>query len=104
MQGTLDLMILQTLASMGPQHGYVIAARLEQVSAGALQLNMGTLYPGLVRLEAKGWIAAEWKTTESNRRARYYSLTRAGQKRLELEKTDWQRTASIMSRILEGEP
>ena len=97
-------MILQTLATMGPQHGYAIAARLEQVSEGALQLNMGTLYPGLVRLEAKGWIAAAWKTTESNRRARYYSLTKAGQKRLALEKTDWQRTASIMSRILEDEP
>lgn len=103
LQGTLDLMILQTLATMGPQHGYAVASRLEQVSEGALQLNMGTLYPGLVRLEAKGWIAAAWKTTESNRRARFYSLTRAGQKRLALEKTDWERTASIMSRILEGE-
>jgi len=96
-------MILQTLATMGPQHGYAIAARLEQVSEGALQLNMGTLYPGLIRLEAKGWIEAAWNTTESNRRARFYSLTRAGQKRLALEKTDWQRTASIMSRILEGQ-
>lgn len=95
---------MQTLATMGSQHGYAIAARLEQISDGALQLNMGTLYPGLVRLEAKGWIAAAWKTTESNRRARYYSLTKAGQKRLALEKTGWERTASIMSRILEGEP
>jgi transcriptional regulator len=100
LQGTLDLMILQTLATMGAQHGYAIAARLEQVSDGSLQLNMGTLYPGLVRLEAKGWLKAEWMMTESNRRARFYSLTTAGQKRLALEKSGWERTASIMSRIL----
>ena len=93
-------MILQTLAMIGPQHGYAIAARLEQVSAGALQLNMGTLYPGLVRLEAKGWVQAEWKVTETNRRARFYSLTRAGWKQLEREKEEWRRTSSIMERIL----
>ena len=100
LQGTLDLMILQTLAMIGPQHGYAIAARLEQVSAGALQLNMGTLYPGLVRLAAKGWVQAEWKVTETNRRARFYSLTRAGWKQLEREKEEWRRTSSIMERIL----
>src|SRR5262249_51846343 len=100
LQGTLDLMILHTLAAMGAQHGYAIAARLEQVSDGALQLNMGTLYPGLMRLEAKGWIGAEWKTTEANRRARYYSLTRAGRKQLEKERAEWERTSLIMAMVL----
>src|SRR5690349_15223063 len=89
--GTLDLMILQTLASLGPQHGYAIAARLEQVSSGTLQLNMGTLYPGLVRLEARGWIVAKWAQTESNRRARFYDLTAKGRKQLEKERAEWQR-------------
>ena len=101
LQGTLDLMILQTLAAMGPQHGYAIAARLEQVSNGALQLNMGTLYPGLTRLEAKGWIAANWGQTESNRRARFYELTAKGRKQLEAERAEWQRMASIMAKVLE---
>jgi PadR family transcriptional regulator PadR len=101
LQGTLDLMILQTLAAMGPQHGYAIAARLEQVSSGALQLNMGTLYPGLVRLEARGWIAAKWAQTESNRRARFYDLTAKGRRQLHKERTAWQRMAGIMAKVLE---
>ena len=101
LQGTLDLMVLQTLAAMGPQHGYAIAARLEQVSNGALQLNMGTLYPGLTRLEAKGWIAANWGMTESNRRARFYELTPKGRKQLQAERAEWQRMASIMAKVLE---
>ena len=84
LQGTLDLMILQTLATMGPQHGYAIAARLEQISEGALQLNMGTLYPGMTRLEARGWIKATWAQTPSSRRARFYSLTTRGRKCVEL--------------------
>src|SRR5438552_15827596 len=95
LQGTLDLMVLQTLATLGPQHGYAIAARLEQVSSGALQLNMGTLYPGLTRLEAKGWISAKWGQTESNRRARFYELTAKGRKQLRAERADWLRRADI---------
>jgi PadR family transcriptional regulator, regulatory protein PadR len=100
LQGTLDLMILQTLAALGPQHGYAIAARLEQISDGALQLNMGTLYPGLTRLEARGWISARWAQTESNRRARFYELTAKGRKQLEAEREDWLRMARIMSKVL----
>ena len=101
LQGTLDLMILQTLATLGPQHGYAIAARLEQVSAGALQLNMGTLYPGLIRLEAKGLVAARWASTESNRRARFYELTTRGRTQLGRERSNWLRMAGIMARVLE---
>ena len=100
LQGTLDLMILHTLAALGPQHGYAIAARLEQVSDGALQLNMGTLYPGLTRLEARGWISARWAQTESNRRARFYELTAKGRRQLETEREDWLRMARIMSKVL----
>jgi transcriptional regulator len=99
--GTLDLMILQTLATLGPQHGYAIAARLEQVSGGALQLNMGTLYPGLVRLEGRGWITARWAQTETNRRARFYDLTAKGRKQLDTERAQWARMASIMAKVLE---
>src|SRR4051812_43266613 len=100
LQGTLDLMILQTLAALGPQHGYAIAARLEQVSSGALVLNMGTLYPGLTRLEAKGWISAKWAQTESHRRARYYDLTAKGRKQLERERAEWLRMTNIMAKVL----
>jgi PadR family transcriptional regulator len=100
LQGTLDLMILQTLASMGPQHGYAIASRLEQVSDGALQLNMGTLYPGLVRLEQRGLIRSRWDVTENNRRARFYGLTPAGRRQLGHEKAGWERMAGIMQRLL----
>ena len=101
LQGTLDLMILHTLSVLGPQHGYAIAARLEQVSGGALQLNMGTLYPGLTRLEAKGWITANWAQTDSNRRARYYELTAKGRKQLVEERESWLRMAGIMAKVLE---
>jgi transcriptional regulator len=101
LQGTLDLMILQTLASLGPLHGYAIASRLEQVSEGALQLNMGTLYPGLVRLEQRGLVRSRWDVTENNRRARFYGLTAAGRRQLEREKAGWERMAGIMQRLLE---
>ena len=100
LQGTLDLMILQTLASLGPLHGYAIASRLEQVSDGALQLNMGTLYPGLVRLEQRGLIRSRWDVTENNRRARFYGLTPAGRRQLGHEKAGWERMAGIMQRLL----
>jgi transcriptional regulator len=103
LQGTLDLMVLRTLATMGPQHGYAIASRLEQLGQGALQLNMGTLYPALVRLEQRGLVRAKWGTTESNRRARYYELTAAGRKHMLAERDQWQQMAAIMSRVLEGE-
>jgi transcriptional regulator len=100
LQGTLDLMILQTLASLGPLHGYAIASRLEQVSDGALQLNMGTLYPGLVRLEQRGLVRSRWDVTENSRRARFYSLTAGGRRQLEREKAGWERMAGIMARLL----
>ena len=100
LQGTLDLMVLKTLATLGPQHGYAIAARLEQVSAGALQLNMGTLYPALMRLEQRGLLRGEWGVTENNRKARFYTLTAAGRRQLGSEKAAWDRTASIMRAIL----
>ena len=89
LQGTLDLMVLQTLATLGPLHGYAIAARIEQVSSRAIQLNMGTLYPGLLRLEQRGFIRAKWDKTENNRRARFYSITAAGRRQLEAEKAEW---------------
>jgi PadR family transcriptional regulator, regulatory protein PadR len=103
LQGTLDLMVLQALATLGPQHGYSIAARIEQVSSGAIQLNMGTLYPGLMRLEQRGFVRAQWERTETNRRARYYSITAAGRRRLQTEKAEWARMAAIMHAMLEGE-
>ncbi|MGJ5815597.1 PadR family transcriptional regulator [Paludibaculum fermentans] len=101
LQGTLDLMILKVVATLGPVHGYAIAERLSQVSGGALQLNMGTLYPGLVRLEQRGLLRAAWDQTESNRRARFYSLTPAGRRRLEVERQEWSRMTDIMRRLLD---
>ena len=98
--GTLDLLILKAV-SLGPQHGYAVAARLEQVSRGALQLNMGTLYPGLTRLEARGLVTARWGQTDSNRRARFYELTTKGRRQLERERAEWVRMADIMARVLE---
>src|SRR5688572_29216010 len=89
LQGTLHLMVLQTLDTMGPQHGYAIAARLEQVSAGALQVNMGTLYPALMRLEQRGLLRGSWGTTDTNRKARFYTLTAAGRRELAKEKQAW---------------
>jgi transcriptional regulator len=103
LQGTLDLMVLQTLASLGPQHGYAIAARLEQVSKGALQLNMGTLYPALMRLEQRGLLRGEWGQTDSNRKARFYALTAAGKRRLSTEKAQWDRMTSIMRTVLDDQ-
>ena len=103
LQGTLDLMVLQTLAMLGPLHGYAIAARIEQVSSGAIQLNMGTLYPGLLRLEQRGFIRARWNKTENGRRARFYSLTAAGRRRLDAEKADWMRMIGIMQALLGAE-
>jgi PadR family transcriptional regulator PadR len=100
LQGTLDLIVLQTLSSLGPQHGYAIAARLEQVSEGAIQLNMGTLYPALMRLEQRGWVRGDWGVTENNRRARFYKITGAGSRRLRIEKAGWDRMVSIMSALL----
>jgi len=94
-------MILQSLATLGPQHGYAIASRLEQVSKGALQLNMGTLYPGLMRLEQRGFICATWDVTDSNRKARFYSLTAAGRRRLAREKAQWDRMSAIMAAVLQ---
>ena len=102
LQGTLDLMVLQTIATLGQMHGYAIAARIEQVSSGAIQLNMGTLYPGLLRLEQRGFVSARWDRTETNRRARYYTITAAGLRQLEAEKTEWTRMAAIMQALLEG--
>ena len=101
LQGTLDLMVLKTLEALGPLHGYGISQRIQQISENALQLNQGTLYPALVRLEQRGWIGSEWGRSEKNRRARYYALTRAGRKQLQREEANWERMAGIMSRLLE---
>lgn len=100
LQGTLDLMVMNTLDTLGPQHGYGIAQRLLQISDSALQLNQGTLYPALLRLEQRGWITSTWGTSENNRRARFYSLTRAGRKQLRRETADWHRMTAIMARVL----
>src|SRR2546426_8419587 len=100
LQGTLDLMVLQTVATLGPLHGYAIAARLEQVSGGALRLNMGTLYPGLMRLEQRGLVRAKWGVTDNNRKARFYAITAAGRRQLATEKAEWDRTASIINTLL----
>jgi transcriptional regulator len=99
--GTLDLMILRTLDTLGAQHGYGIARRIEQVAQDALALNQGTIYPALLRLEQKGWINSEWGTSENNRRARFYAITRAGRKQLAAETALWERTVAMMSRLLE---
>ena len=102
LQGTLDLLVLQTVESMGPQHGYAIAARLEQVSNGALQLNMGTLYPALMRLEQRGLLKGSWDVTDTNRKARFYGLTAAGRRQLAKEKQTWDRMAGIIHAVLHG--
>jgi PadR family transcriptional regulator, regulatory protein PadR len=103
LQGTLDLMVLQTLAGLGPMHGYAIAGRLEQVSHGSLRLNMGTLYPGLMRLEEQRFIRGTWGVTDTNRRARFYAITSAGRRRLAAQRTAWERMVAIMHTVL-GEP
>ena len=99
--GALDLMVLRTLDAMGPQHGYGIARRIEQIAEGMLALNQGTIYPALLRLEQKGWIKSEWGTSENNRRARFYSITRTGKKQLAIEADLWARTVAMMTRLLE---
>ena len=100
LQGTLDLIVLRTLASMGSQHAYQIASRLEQVSGSLLNLNQGTLYPALVRLEQYGWIKGTWGKTESNREAKYYAITRTGEKALGEETQRWRRMADLVEKLL----
>jgi transcriptional regulator len=100
LQGTLDLMVLKTLESMGPLHGYAIARRIEQVSENSLRLNQGTIYPALLRLQQRGWITSRWGTTETKRRAKFYALSRAGRKQIEEETENWERIAATMARIL----
>jgi PadR family transcriptional regulator, regulatory protein PadR len=103
LQGTLDLMVLKTLHSMGPLHGFGIARRIEQLSEDVLQLNEGTVYTSLLRLQQQGWIASAWGTSENNRRARYYSITRLGKKQLEVETENWERFAGVIGRVLSQE-
>ncbi len=100
LQGTLDLIVLQTLHAMGPLHGYGIAQRVQQISEDLLKLNQGTLYPALLRLEQRGWISSKWGASENNRKAKFYSLTRAGRKRLLAETKSWERMTALMARLL----
>ena len=100
LQGTLDLMVLQTLVSMGPQHGYGIARRIEQVSGHEVLLNQGTIYASLVRLQERRWISAEWGTSDNNRKAKFYSITRKGRKQLTEDAAYWQRLSDVMGRVL----
>lgn len=100
LQGTLALMVMKTLESMGPLHGYGVARRIEQTSGDLLSINYGTLYPALLKLEQEGYISSEWGTSENNRKAKYYKLTRAGRKQLVKETQDWKQTAAILARFL----
>ncbi len=100
LQGTLDLMVLKTLESMGPLHGYGIARRIEQVSGNAMSVNQGTIYPALLRLQQRGWIKAEWGVSGTNRRAKFYSLSPIGRKQIEEETENWERIAATMARFL----
>ena len=100
LQGTLDLMVLRTLLTMGPQHGFGLAKRIQQISDGALDLNQGTLYPALLRLEQRGWIRSKWGVSNSNRKAKFYELTAAGRRQIEKESRDWARTVALMERFL----
>ena len=100
LQGTLDLMVLTTLDSMGPLHGYGIARRIEQVSEDAIALNQGTIYAALLRLQQRRWISASWGTSDNNRRAKFYAITRSGQKQLQSEARNWDRMASVMGKLL----
>jgi transcriptional regulator len=102
MYGTLDLLVLKTLETLGPLHGYAIAQRIHQVSRERLDVNQGTLYPALLRLEHNGWIGSKWGTTENNRRARYYAITKAGHKRLAEEASRWAQMADVIGRVLQG--
>jgi PadR family transcriptional regulator, regulatory protein PadR len=103
LHGTLDLIVLRALSTMGPQHAYGLASRLEQVAEHPLVLNQGTLYPALVRLEQKGWIKGAWQRTESNREAKYYGITRAGARALEKQTAKWRRLIGLMDKLLPGE-
>lgn len=103
LQGTLDLLVLQTLASLGPLHGFGVARRIEQVAGGAVLLNQGTVYPALVRLEEQGWISSEWGTSENNRRARFYALTPAGRRQLKEEVANWRRVSALVGAVLAAE-
>jgi len=100
LQGTLDLLVLKTLDSLGPMHGFGIALRIQQVSKDLLQLNQGTLYPALLRLQQRGWIASKWGVSENNRKAKYYSLTRAVHKQLDEEVESWGRMSAMINRVL----
>ena len=100
LQGTLDLMVLQTLAAMGAQHGYGIARRIEQVSQDEILLNQGTIYASLVRLQQRGWISAAWGTSDSNRKAKYYAITKSGRKQLAKDAAYWHRLSNVMGRVL----
>jgi len=102
-QGTLALMVLKTLETMGPLHGYGIARRIEQTSGDLLEVNYGTLYPALLKLEQEGYVSSEWGVSDNNRKAKYYKLTRAGRKQLEKEARDWEQTTKILSRFLSPE-
>lgn len=102
LQGTLDLLVLKTLDSMGPMHGFGLALRIEQVSEDLLQLNQGTLYPALLRLEQRGWLASKWGTSENNRKAKYYSITRSGRKQLQEEAHSWARMSTMINRVLKA--
>ena len=100
LQGTLDLMVLRTLETMGPQHGFGLAKRIQQISEGALDLNQGTLYPALLRLEQRGWIQSKWGASDNNRRAKFYEITRSGRKQVAQEAEGWARTVAIMERFV----
>ena len=100
LHGSLGLMVLRTLDTLGPQHGWGIARRIEQISGDALALNQGTLYPSLLRLEQMGWVASKWGTSDNNRRAKFYSITRAGKKQLAAEAKNWERISDILGRFL----
>jgi len=100
LQGTLDLMVLQTVEAMGPLHGYGIARRIEQISEEALQINQGTIYASLVRLMQKGWISGAWGTSDNNRKAKFYSITKAGRKQLHAEAQNWERISAVIGRVL----
>jgi len=102
LQGTLDLLVLKTVDTLGPLHGWAIAKRIEQVAEELLELKYGTLYPALMRLELNGWISSEWGTSENNRRARFYSITKQGRKQLTLEAENWEQMAAFIGRVLGG--
>jgi transcriptional regulator len=104
LQGTLILLVLRTLEAIGPMHGYGIARRIEQISRDVLQLNQGTLYPALLRMEQEGWVSCKWGVSEKNRKARFYSITASGRKRLARETADWKRMSSTIDRFLVFDP